>query len=54
VAREAIEKKRPFSEVLRERSEITTLLTAEQLNKIDRPEDYLGMAEYFRRKLLED
>jgi 3-carboxy-cis,cis-muconate cycloisomerase len=53
-AREAVEKKRPFREVLEERSEIGTLLTTEQLNSIDRPEDYLGMAECFRRKLLEE
>jgi 3-carboxy-cis,cis-muconate cycloisomerase len=54
VAREAVEKKRPFREVLREQSEISTLLTVEELNSIDRPEDYLGMAEYFRRRLLEE
>jgi 3-carboxy-cis,cis-muconate cycloisomerase len=52
--RKAVEKKRPFREVLEERSEIGTLLTPDQLNSIDRPEDYLGMAEYFRRKLLEE
>jgi 3-carboxy-cis,cis-muconate cycloisomerase len=54
VARDALEKKRPFCEVLRGRSEISTLLTVEQINAIDRPEDYLGMAESFRRKLLEE
>jgi 3-carboxy-cis,cis-muconate cycloisomerase len=53
-ARQALEKARPFREVLRTRPEITSLLTAEQLSGIDRAEDYLGAAEEFRRKLLEE
>ena len=53
-AREALETARPFREVLRARPEIASLLLAEQMDSIDRPEDYLGAAEEFRRKLLED
>jgi 3-carboxy-cis,cis-muconate cycloisomerase len=36
------------------REGLTNLLTPEQLEGIDRPEDYLGAAEMFRRRLLED
>jgi len=53
-AREALESAQPFREVLRGKREIASLLTAEQMDAIDRPEDYLGAAEEFRRKLLED
>ena len=48
-AREAVETARPMREIL----ERAGLLTAEQLADLDRPEDYLGSAEEFRRKLLE-
>jgi len=49
-AREAIETARPMGEVLARAG----VLTAEQLAHLDRPEDYLGAAEEFRRRLLED
>jgi 3-carboxy-cis,cis-muconate cycloisomerase len=48
-AREAVETARPMREIL----ERGGLLSAEQLADLDRPEDYLGSAEEFRRKLLE-
>ncbi len=51
--REALDCRRPFREILRDRPEIASLLTAEQLDKIDFPEDYLGAGEEFRKKLLE-
>jgi len=53
-ARQALGTSRPFREVLRARPEISSLLTAEQLGNVDCPEDYLGAAEEFRKKLLED
>ena len=53
-AREALETARPFREILLSRPEIASLLSAEQTDSIDRFEDYLGVAEEFRRKLLED
>jgi len=53
-AQEAAETGRSFREVLRAHREITSLLTAGQIDRIDDPEDYLGVAEEFRRKLLED
>lgn len=53
-AREAIEKQRPFRQVLEARPELASLLAAEKMERIDRPEDYLGAAEQFRKKLLED
>jgi 3-carboxy-cis,cis-muconate cycloisomerase len=49
-AREAVETARPMREILA-RAE---LFTAEQLANLDRPEDYLGAAEEFRQKLLEE
>ena len=49
-AREAVETGRPMSGIL----ERAGLLSAEQLADLDRPEDYLGSAEEFRRRLLED
>jgi 3-carboxy-cis,cis-muconate cycloisomerase len=52
--REAIESGHPFREILQRKSEIASLLTAEQLEAMDRPEDYLGAAEQFRKQLLED
>jgi 3-carboxy-cis,cis-muconate cycloisomerase len=52
--REAIGSARPLREVLQRNSEIASLLTAEQLEAMDRPGDYLGAAEQFRRQLLED
>jgi 3-carboxy-cis,cis-muconate cycloisomerase len=36
------------------RDGLTHLLTPEQLGKLDQPEDYLGAAEIFRRRLLGD
>lgn len=36
------------------RDGLTHLLTPQQLETIDRPEDYLGAAETFRRRLLDD
>lgn len=53
-AREARETARPFRQILGARPEIVRLLTAEQLDNLDRLEDYLGAAEEFRKKLLED
>jgi 3-carboxy-cis,cis-muconate cycloisomerase len=53
-AREAQETARPFREVLRSRPEIISILSREQLDGVDRPEDYLGAAEEFRKKLLEE
>ncbi len=52
--REAIASARPLREVLQRKSEIASLLTAEQLEALDRPGDYLGAAEQFRKQLLED
>lgn len=49
-AREAVESARPMREILARAG----LLTAEQLADLDRPEDYLGSAEEFRQRLLED
>jgi len=54
VARQALQASRPFREVLRCRPQIAPLLTAEQLDNIDCPEDYLGAAEGFRKRLLEE
>jgi 3-carboxy-cis,cis-muconate cycloisomerase len=53
VARQALQSSRPFREVLRCRPQIAPLLTAEQLDNIDCPEDYLGAAEEFRKRLLD-
>jgi 3-carboxy-cis,cis-muconate cycloisomerase len=53
-AREAAETARPLGEILRRKPDLAALLTAEQMENIDRPEDYLGAAEEFRRRLLED
>jgi 3-carboxy-cis,cis-muconate cycloisomerase len=53
-AREAQETARPFREILGARAEIASILSAQQLDKVDLPEDYLGAAEEFRKKLLED
>jgi 3-carboxy-cis,cis-muconate cycloisomerase len=53
-AREAIQSARPLREILQRKREIASLLTAEQMEAIDRPEDYLGAAEQFRKQLLED
>ena len=44
----------PFGEALWQQPEIAALLSPEQIAAIDAPEDYLGAAEEFRRKLLED
>jgi 3-carboxy-cis,cis-muconate cycloisomerase len=52
--REATQSARPLREILQRNSEIGSLLTAEQIEAIDRPEDYLGAAEQFRKQLLED
>ncbi len=53
-SREALASARPFREVLRARPEIASLLTAEQIDSIGRAEDYLGVAEEFRKRLLEE
>ena len=53
-SRQALESEQPFREVLRGTPEIAALLTPQQIDAIDRPEDYLGVTEHFRRKLLED
>lgn len=53
-AREASQTARPLREILRQKREIASLLTAKQIENIDRPEDYLGAAEEFRKRLLED
>jgi 3-carboxy-cis,cis-muconate cycloisomerase len=53
-AREAQETGRPFREVLRTRPQIASLLTTQQFENVDRPEDYVGAAEEFRKKLLEE
>jgi 3-carboxy-cis,cis-muconate cycloisomerase len=49
-AREAVETARPMREIVARAG----LLTAQQLENLDRPEDYLGSAEEFRQRLLED
>jgi len=51
---EALERKRPFREILRGRQEIASLLSTEQIDALDVPENYLGAVEHFRKKLLED
>jgi 3-carboxy-cis,cis-muconate cycloisomerase len=53
-SREALASAWPFREIVRARPEIASLLTAEQIDSIDRAEDYLGMAEEFRKRLLEE
>ena len=53
-AREAAETARPMREILQRTPGIASLLTAEQIENIDRPNDYLGAAEEFRRQLLGD
>ena len=50
--REAVETKRPLRELLG--ALVGAFLTPEQIEGIDRPEDYLGAAEHFRKQLLED
>src|SRR5580658_910243 len=52
--REAIESARPLREILQGNTAIASLLSAEQIEAIDRPADYLGAAEQFRKQLLED
>ena len=52
--REAAASARPLPEILREKPEISALLTPEQIESIDRPEEYLGATETFRKQLLED
>jgi 3-carboxy-cis,cis-muconate cycloisomerase len=52
--REAVGTGRPLRTIVAQKSEIASLLTAEQLEAIDCPEDYLGEAELFRKQLLED
>lgn len=53
-AREAAQTARPLREILCQKPDIGSLLTAEQIENIDNPEDYLGSAEEFRKRLLED
>jgi len=53
-AKESVRSARPLGEVLRQKNDVAALLTAEQWADLDRPEDYLGAAEQFRRQLLED
>ena len=52
-ARHALESGRLLQDILRQNDETASLLTAEQLEAIGRPEDCLGAAEEFRRRLLE-
>jgi len=54
IVAEDVESKQPFGEALRKNAEATAALTVEELRKIDDPDDYLGAAEKFRRRLLED
>jgi 3-carboxy-cis,cis-muconate cycloisomerase len=49
---EAMASGRPLPEVLRWRPELASILTAEQIETLDQPEDYLGVAEALRRRLL--
>jgi 3-carboxy-cis,cis-muconate cycloisomerase len=44
--------RRPFAQVVASTAEIAQHLTAEQLASLNRPEDYLGAAETFRRRLV--
>jgi 3-carboxy-cis,cis-muconate cycloisomerase len=53
-ARDAIQTNRPMLEILQGNPQIASILTPEQLANLDRPEDYLGAAEHFRKILLED
>jgi 3-carboxy-cis,cis-muconate cycloisomerase len=51
---EAMASGRTLREVLRQRPEIASLLTVEQIETLDHPEGYLGATDAFRRRLLED
>jgi len=44
---------RPLAEVLREIPEVTKVLDRKTLDGLDRPENYLGVAEELRKRLLE-
>ena len=43
-----------FADVVRGLPEAANVLTADQLDRLDEPEEYLGSAEAFRRRLLGD
>jgi 3-carboxy-cis,cis-muconate cycloisomerase len=53
-AQDALATGKSFRHILSAMPEVASLLTAEQLQTLDKPEDYLGAAEEFRRKLLEE
>ena len=53
-SQDALAKGKPFREILSAMPELASLFTAEQLENLDQPEDYLGAAEEFRKKLLEE
>jgi 3-carboxy-cis,cis-muconate cycloisomerase len=50
--RKSIAERRPLVEVLAETPEITRVIPAAALRHIDVPEDYLGTAEEFRKRLM--
>jgi len=45
---------RSLREILRANPNCKALLSPDEIQSIDSPEDYLGAAEIFRRRLLED
>ena len=53
-SQDALASGKSFREILGAMPEVASLLTAEQLENLDKPEDYLGAAEEFRKKLLEE
>jgi 3-carboxy-cis,cis-muconate cycloisomerase len=50
--RKSLAERRPLVEVLAETPEIARAIPAVTLRQLDRPEDYLGMADEFRKRLM--
>jgi len=50
--RKSLAERRPLVEVLAEVPDITSVIPATTLRQLDRPEDYLGMADEFRKRLM--
>ncbi|MGE5326508.1 MAG: lyase family protein [Deltaproteobacteria bacterium] len=53
-AQDAVATGKSFREILSAMPEVASLLSTEQLENLDKPVDYLGAAEEFRKKLLEE
>ena len=52
--RRSVEENRRLTDVLREMPEVTRHLSSEALNDLDKPEAYLGVAEEFRKRLVQN